>query len=216
MNKEASYAVLGLGRYGRKLAVTLAVTGSSILIADRNEEMVNRYADRVTQAVCGDLASEAVLNELGLEHIDIAIVDLSHHLEAAIMAIMSARDHGVKKIIATASTERGKEILEKIGADEVVIPDDDAAVRMARRLISEDFMEYFDLGGGLCVIKTRPQKEWTRKSLAKLQLREKEQINIVAVERDGRMEAAVSPDIVLREDDIVAFTVEKDRIYDFI
>ena len=80
MNKEASYAVLGLGRYGRKLAVTLAVTGSSILIADRNEEMVNRYADRVTQAVCGDLASEAVLNELGLEHIDIAIV-VHHHLK---------------------------------------------------------------------------------------------------------------------------------------
>lgn len=214
--KEPSYAILGMGRYGRKLAVTLAGTGSEILIADPDSDIINHYASRVTHAVCLDLSNPNALADIGLNNIDVAIVDLSQQLEAAIMCTMVAREQGVRKIIATASTDRFSDILNRIGADEVVIPDDEAAVRMARRLISEDFMEYYDLGGELCVIKTHPKKSWTKKSLQKLRLFETEQVRIIAIERDGIMEMQFPPGTILSEDDTIALAIHKSGIYDFI
>jgi trk system potassium uptake protein TrkA len=214
--RGTSYAILGLGRFGRKLVQLISKSGANILIADRNREKVNLLADRVTDAVCLDLSTPAAIQELELEHIDIAIVDLSHHLEASIMSIMEAAKNGVEQIIATASTEHEKEILERIGATEVVIPDDYAAVETYKGLYRESFMDLYNLGGDLIIIRTNPKKEWTRKSLRKLALREKEQINIIAVQRDGEMNEIISPDLELREDDVVAIITRQERIFEFV
>ena len=99
--KETSYAVLGMGRYGSKLALTLAGTGAEILIADRNSQIVNEYADSVTRAVSLDLGNPVALQEIGLDLTDIVIIDLSEDLEDTIMCTMIAREKGVKTIIAT-------------------------------------------------------------------------------------------------------------------
>lgn len=215
--KESSYAILGLGRYGRRLMTLLASTGAEILIADDDSEVVNMYADKVTRAVSLDLSNPAAIEKIGLENVDITIVDLSKRLEASIMCIMVARESGVKEIIATASADRFKETMLKVGADEVVIPEDEAAVRIARRLISEDFMEYYDIGGGLCVIKAHPKKEWTGRSLMLLDLPRKENVRIIAVEQeDGSMEMSIDPSMVLQEDSVVAIVIPKSRIYDLI
>lgn len=162
--KETSYAILGMGRFGRKLTTMLDATGAEILIADCNSDIINRYADHATTAVCLDLSNANALYDIGLEHINVAVIDLGTNLEPAVMCIMIAKELGVKHIIATANTTRFGEVLKKLGANEIIIPEDDAAVRMARRLISKDFLEYYDLGGNLCVIKAHPKKEWTKKA----------------------------------------------------
>ena len=90
--KETSYAVLGMGRYGSKLALTLAGTGAEILIADRNAQIVNEYADSVTRAVSLDLGNPVALQEIGLDLTDIVIIDLSEDLEDTIMCTMIARE----------------------------------------------------------------------------------------------------------------------------
>lgn len=214
--KETSYAVLGMGRFGRKLTTMLDATGAEILIADCNSDIINRYADHATTAVCLDLSNANSLYDIGLEHTDVAVIDLGTNLEPAVICIMIAKELGVKHIIATANTNRFGEILKKIGADEIIIPEDDAAVRMARRLISRDFLEYYDLGGNLCVIKAYPKKEWTKKSLEKLRLPESEHIRIIAIEKNGEMKMDFTPDLVLEEDMPIAIAIRKSDIYDFV
>ena len=142
--EEKSYAVLGMGRYGRKIAETIAKTGVDVLVADSDYDLINEYSSIFTYAVSLDLNNEKALRDLGLNQIDIAIVDMKNNLEATIMCIMIAKEEGVSKVIATAGTEMAEQILKKVGADEVVIPEHDAAFRMAKNLISEDFIEYFD------------------------------------------------------------------------
>lgn len=213
---EPTYAILGMGRFNRKLTTMLAATGSEILIADQKKEVINRYAEYATHAVCVDLSNANALQEIGLEHIDIAVIDISHHMEPSILSIMVARELGVKRIIATASTRRFGEVLKKIGADEIIIPEDDAAVRLAKRLISEDFMEFYDLGGNLCVIKTHPKDKWVGKSLKSLRLRERERMNIVAIEKNGAMSMDFSPDTVLEKDSVIALAMKKQYLYDFV
>lgn len=214
--KEPSYAILGMDRFGRKLTNLLSSTGCQILIADMDKDIINRYSSHATHAVCLDLTNINALQEIGLEHIDIAVIDLMNNLEAAIMSVMAAGEAHVKKIIATAGTYRYGEILRRIGADEIVIPQDEAAARMAKRLISEDFLEYHDLGGNLCVIKVYPRKEWTGKSIRKLRLRETENVNIVALESDGEMTMDYSADTIIREGSKLALVIKKRDIYQFV
>lgn len=213
--KEQAYAILGMGRYGCKMAQTLAGTGAQVLIADSDQDIINQYADKATYAVSLDMANPAALQGIGLERIDVAIVDLSDHLEESIVSIMVAKEQGVKRVIATARSDRFREVMLRVGADEVVIPEDSAAAQMARLLILDDFMTYFDIGGDLCVLKAQPKREWTKKSLRKLQLRE-EQINIIAIDRNGQMDINISPETVLPEGCPVVLTIPKSRIYDLI
>ena len=214
--KEPSYAILGLGRFGRKMATVLETTGAQILIADQDQDMINRYARHATNAVCLDLSNASLLEDIGLEHIDIAVVDLSHHLVPAIMCITVARELGVKKIIATAGTNRSGDILKRVGAHEIVIPEDEAAIRMARRLISEDFMEYYDLGGNLCIIKIRPRKDWIGRSIRKLHLPAKERITIVAIEENGKTSMDFTPDTILQKKSSIIIALRKEDIYTYI
>ena len=214
--KEPTYAILGMERFGRKLTAMLAATGSQILIAGDDNNIINRYAGYATHAVCLDLTNANALHEIGLEHTDIAIIDQANNLEAAIMCVMAAKEVGIKKIIATASNRRFEEILRRIGADEIVIPQDEAAVRMARRLISEDFLEYYDLGGNLCVIKVHPREEWVGKSLRELELRRNFQVNVVAIESNEEMSMDFTPDTVIREGAMMALALKKADIYNFV
>lgn len=214
--KEPSYAILGLGRFGRKMTTVLASTGAQILIADQDKDTINRFASYATSAVCLDLSNANLLEDIGLEHIDIAVVDLSHHLEPAIMSITVAREMGIKKIIATAETNRAGKIFQRVGATEIVIPADEAAIRMARRLISEDFMEFYDLGGNLCIIKIHPKDAWVGKTIKNLRLPAKERVTIVAIEENGKMSMNYTPNTVIQRDSAITIALRKEDIYTYV
>ncbi len=213
--KRTNYAILRMGRFGRKVAQPLASAGADVMIADIDEKKVNSNAEHYTHAVVIDLTNVAALKKIGLEHIDIAIVDLAHNTEAAVMSIMFAKEVGVKKVIATAATGHGAEILRRIGADEVIIPEDDAARWTARKLISEEFMEYFDLGGDLCVLKMHPPVAWVDKKISDLNLRE-ENINIIAFENDGIMKSDFQSDYVIRREEIIVLATTKSKVFNFV
>lgn len=214
--KENSYAILGLNRYGLKLAHTIALTGADVLIADENQDMINLHADNFTFAACLDLTNQNALSQIGLEQVDVAIVDLSENLEAAIVSVMVAKEQGVSKVIATAKSDRFREVLMRVGADEVVIPEDAAAAQMARLLITDDFMTYFDIGGDLCVIKVSPKREWKNKSLRQLNLPETQQINIIAIEKAGEINAAITADTIIPNDCTLVMATLKTNMYDFV
>ena len=214
--EEKSYAVLGMGRYGRKIAETIAKTGVDVLVADSDYDLINEYSSIFTYAVSLDLNNEKALRDLGLNQIDIAIVDMKNNLEATIMCIMIAKEEGVSKVIATAGTEMAEQILKKVGADEVVIPEHDAAFRMAKNLISEDFIEYFDLGNNLCVVKVRPRNEWIGKSLRQLKLPERYDFKVVGIENEDGIQTEFSKDDIIIKDKIMVLIIKKESIYDFV
>lgn len=213
---EYSYAIIGMNRYGIKLGQALSATGVQVLIADNNQDTINLYADKFTYAVCLDLANSEALNKIGLDQIDIAIVDLSDQLESAIVSVMVCKEQGVKKVIATARSDRFREVMLRVGADEVVIPEDTAAAQMARLLISEDFMAFFDIGGGMCILKTKPKPEWKKKSLRKLMLPENQNIKVIAIEQEGTMTTQIRADTVIPADCDLAIAIPKTQIYDMI
>lgn len=214
--KENSFAILGLGRFGRKVAMPLTAAGAEVMIADSNEKKINEYGNRFTYAVTLDLRDVNALRKIGLDHIEVAIVDLSHNTDAAVMTILVAKEMGVKRVIATAATSHVAEILRRVGADEVIIPEDDAARQVAKRLISEEFMQYYDLGGEMCVIKIHPSKDWIGKSVRELDLHNKEKLNIISFEKEGVAISDFSPDYIIEEKDIIALAGHKSIIFNFV
>ncbi|MCR4605272.1 MAG: TrkA family potassium uptake protein [Eubacterium sp.] len=214
---ERNYAILGLGRYGMKVATTVVKTGATVLVADSDSEKIDDVGYKFTSAVSFDMTNSKALREIGLENIDVAIIDLAGDLEGSITCIMAAKEAQVELIIATADRSRSVEILKKLGADEVVIPEDESALRLAKSLISEDFMEYTDLGDGLCIIKTPVLEEWNNKSIGKLRLHDQKGLTVVAVVGgDGKLTAEFDAGYVLRAGTPVVLAMQKEKIYDFI
>ena len=147
--------------------------------------------------------------------VDTVIVAMGSSLDSSIMCVMVAKELGVRHVIAKAASLRMGEILRRVGADEIIYPEKESAEMTARRLLSSDFLEYFDLGDELCVFSMRPKKEWIGKTLRELKLRDRYQLNIMAIRENGRTSATMNPDLVLTENAEI-FAVAERKALDHI
>ena len=194
---KKSIAVLGMGRYGQFLTSALCRNGADVLIADDDEETVRRFANDVSCAIKADLSDPEVIRGLGLADVETVVVSMGSSLEASIMCVMVSKELGVPHVIAKAASLRMGDILRRVGADEIIYPEKESAELTARRLMSADFLEYFELGGDLCVCSMHPKREWVGKTLRELRLRDHYRLNIVAIREDGGTSASLDPDRVL-------------------
>lgn len=192
MNK--SIAVLGMGRFGQFLTDELCKKGADVLIADADEETIRRFSDSVSSAIKADLCDPESIRAIGLGEVDVAVVSMGSSLEASIMCVMMAKELGVPYVIAKAASLRMGDILRRVGADEIIYPEKESAEATARRLLSSDFLEFFDLGSELCVCSLKPKKDWIGKTLRELKLRDRYRLNIVAVRENGTTSASPDPD----------------------
>lgn len=206
---KKSYAVLGMGTFGKYLTEALYTSGVDVLIADSDMETIAQFADKCTYAMTCDLSDPEAIKSLGLEQIDVAVVSMPLSLEPSIMATMVAKELGVPRVIARASTPRMAEVLRKVGADEVVNIEEDAAFRTARKLISENFLDYFDLGDSLCLLDMRPKESWIGQNLKELHLRERYNINVVAIREKDRAGAHSDPNRPLKKDSTILVVADK-------
>lgn len=212
---KKSIAVLGLGRFGQFLTAELSRNGADVLIADDDEETIRKYANQVSCAVKADLNDPEVIRGLGLSGVDTVIVAMGSSLDSSIMCVMVAKELGVPHVIAKAASLRMGEILRRVGADEIIYPEKESAEQTARRLLSSDFLEYFDLGSELCVFSMHPKKDWVGKTLRELRLRDRYQLNVMAIRENGRTSAIMDPDQVLSEDAEI-FAVAERKALDHI
>lgn len=194
MNKAKSFAILGMGKFGQRLAETLFDSGAYVLIADENAEVINQCSAKATYAVTCDLCDARAINELGLSNMDVVIICMARNIEPSIMCAMIAKESGVPMVIAKASSQRMKSILLKVGADQVNLVEEEAATRTAYKLMSTDFIDYFDLDGPLCIINMHPKDSWVGKTLKELNLRAKYNINIAAIKDHNGVMDHVNPD----------------------
>lgn len=186
-----SYIVIGLGRFGSEVAKRLCAFGCEVLAMDVSSELVQQVSNDVTHAVVGDARDKEVLRALGARNFDCGIVAIGGSLGDSVLATMNLKELEVPYIVCKAHDETHRQVLKKLGADRVVIPEQEQAIRLARSLSSPNVLDYIELSEDFGIIEVPAPQRWTDKSLIELNVRAKLGVNILAVKRDGGI--TVSP-----------------------
>ena len=139
--KNKSFAVIGLGQFGMTLAVTLAESDCDVLAIDDKEENIEEISEKVTYAVKADVREPGILKALGVQNVDVAIIAVAENLEASISATMQAKDLGVPFVVAKSMNSLHGRILDKIGADKIIYPEQSMGLRVARNLMSGGYLD---------------------------------------------------------------------------
>lgn len=197
-----SYVVIGLGRFGSETAVELCRLGCQVLAMDTDSDLVAQIANDVTHAVVGDGQDKEVLRALGAADFDCAIVAIGGDLAASVLVTMNLKELGVPRVICKAHDVTHRRVLEKLGADRVLIPEQEQAVRLARSLSNPNVLDYIELSEEYGIIEVPAPKGWSGKSLRDLNVRAKLGVNILAIRRDGQIHVSPAADFVLRAEDV--------------
>lgn len=208
--EKKQYIVIGLGRFGRSVARQLEANGCMVLAVDREEKNVNFVAEYVTRAMCLDITDEDAVKELGLSNFDGAIVSIGHNLDAAIFAIMWAKEKGVPQVIAKANDDTQGKILTKVGADEIVYPEREMGYHLAKNLSFGKFLDAVELTADYSIAEIPVLPEWIGKNLKDLKLREKYHVNVIAVKRDRDLEITPSAEKSFLDGDILVLLGKND------
>lgn len=194
MSLKKSYAVFGLGRYGLAVARELVAGGAEVLAIDQSESIVNSLAAEIPLCKCADVTDPDVLRQLDIGSFDTVIIAMAGSLEATVMATMLCKELGVKTVIVKCANEMHQKILSRVGADQVVFPETESGVRMAKNLLSAGFVDLLEISRDVSMVEVSVQPEWVGKSLLELNLRRKYGINIVAIREGGRVSVTIDPE----------------------
>ena len=175
------YIVIGVGNFGANLAITLCEQGSQVLVIDQNKKKIDQIKDKVTHAVIADATDKDVLEELVKGSIDAVIVGLGDNMEANILTTLHLKDMKVKRIIAKATSEEHGKILRAIGVTEVVFPEKDVAIRIAKELIDPNLIEHIPLAPEYSIATIASPDKFVGKTLKELQLRNKYNVEVIAI-----------------------------------
>lgn len=197
-----SYVIIGLGLFGTQLALDLYEQGENVLVIDKNEELINEYANRVSRAIIADAKKREVLKQLGVDKCDCAIVAMTSDLATSVLITMNLRALGIKEIICKAQNETDKEVLETLGASKVIIPEKIAADRLCRRISQPNVLEYIELSDEHGIIELEPPESWIGKSITGLNIRVKYSVNIIAIKRNGKIIVSFDPKEPIEKEDV--------------
>lgn len=198
-----SYIVIGLGRFGAEAAVQLTTLGCEVLAMDIRSELVQHVSQDVTHAVVADAQDKEVLKALGAKDFECAIVAIGDDLAASVLATMNLKELGIPYIVCKAHDETHRRVLEKLGADRVVIPEKENAARLAKSLSSPNVLDYIELSDEYGIIETPVPASWNGKSLKELNVRAKLGINILAIRRNGTFNVSPGADFTFTEGDVM-------------
>ena len=197
MKKNKTYAVFGLGRYGRAVARELVDNGREVIAIDDDQNIVNDVAAYLPICKCANVTDAEVISQLGIAEIDTVIICMAGNLEASVMAVTLCKEAGVKTVIAKCANEMHQKILLKVGADKVVFPENESGVRLAKNLLSSGFIDMISLSKDVSMIEIDVRDEWVGKNLIELNLRKKYGFNIVAIKKGGKVNVTINPEQVL-------------------
>jgi trk system potassium uptake protein len=179
------YAVIGLGKFGQSVALTLLEEGEEVIGIDSSEEVVKQLADRLTNAVAVDASNEKALTKLGIQDVDVAIISVGGDFEASILITLLLKELGIKEIVVKANLEGQVKVLEKIGATRVIQPERDMGIRLAKSLASPRIIDHIELSSNYSILEMSPPADFVGKSLGGLNIRAKYGLNVIAVRHEG-------------------------------
>jgi len=184
------FAVIGLGRFGNKLAIALSMSGAEVIAIDKNRDVIALIRDQVSHAVRLDSTDEGALRAQGVHNVDVAIIGMGQEgFEAAILTVVNLRQMGVQQIYARAESLTAGEVFEKVGATEVIYPELESAQRWAYKLIAPQIGEKIDFAPGYSLARIEAPASFDSKTVMDLQLRQKFNVNLVLIKRGDESHA---------------------------
>lgn len=198
-----SYAVIGMGRFGLHLARRLTELGNEVLAMDKFPDRIQQVAEVVTQAVAGDSVDIQVLRALGVQSLDCAIVAIGGDLTSSVLTTLNLKELGVPMVVCKAQDHNHKKILEKIGADRVIVPEWEYADKLAQGMCSGNVLEYIELSEDYGILEFAVPKFWVGKTLRELNVRAKTGVNILAIGKGDKMQITFGADYVMDKDDTI-------------
>lgn len=207
--EKKQFAVIGLGRFGMSLTKALFEEGAEVLVIDNDPDKVNEIDPFCTQAVCADATDERVLEKLGIRNLDVAIICIASDIESSIFVTLTCKQLGVKQVIAKAQNDKHKHVLEKIGADLVIVPEEEMGEKLANMLFKPNMIEILSLSETFRIVEIRTPVKWRNKSLIQLNLRNTEKVSIILIKRGEEILVTPNGECVLLPDDILVIAGTK-------
>jgi len=214
------FAVIGLGRFGKKLAIALAMSGAEVIAIDKERSEIESIRDQVSHAVRLDSTDEEALKAQGVDKVDVVIIGIGQGtgrgFESAILTVVNLKQMGINQIYARAEDPIAGEVFSKVGATEVIYPEIESAHRWAYKLIAPQIGEKIDFAPGYSLARIKAPPSFDGKTVMDLQLRQKYSVNLVAIKRSGQSPDKKSektertgiinvpmPNTVIHQDDIL-------------
>ncbi|MBN2719917.1 MAG: TrkA family potassium uptake protein, partial [Proteobacteria bacterium] len=208
------FCVIGLGKFGYHVAVTLFDSGHEVTAIDQDAEKVNRIKDNVTNAVIGDASSKDFLMVQSVETMDAVIVSVGEQSHLATLITLFLREVPVPRIVVKTTNINHGRILERIGATDIIFPEKDIAVKVAQALSHPEFVEFLPLPEDYILTETAPPKNFHGKSLIELDLRKRFQITVIGLKNTitGEFTPVPQPSRIIQESDHLVFFGKSDDI----
>ena len=207
-----SYAVFGLGRYGRAVVKELLNNGAEVLAVDQDRRIVDDLVDEIPLCKCADITEPGVIEQLGISDIDVVVISMAKSFEASIMATMLCKEACVRKVIVKCSDEAQCKVMKKIGADEVILPETESGTRLAKNILSSGFIDIADISENISILELDVRKDWIGKSLRELEIRKMHEINVIALTDRNGVSTTAQPDDIISEGMKVIVVADKNKI----
>ena len=191
--------LIGLGRFGRHIALQLNKLGHEVMAVDSNEERVNEILPIVTNAQIGDSTNTEFLKSLGIGNFDVCIVTIGGNFQNSLETTSLLKELGAKLVVSRAERDVQEKFLLRYGADEVVYPEKQVANWAAIRYTADHIRDYIEVDDAHAIFEVEVPEEWIGKTVGELDIRRKYSINIMATKENGKINMAVSPETVLTD-----------------
>lgn len=196
-----SILLIGLGRFGRHVAMHLYQLGHQVMAVDHVEERVDAALPFVTSALIGDSTNRNFLNTLGVRNYDVCIVAIGNDFQSSLETTSQLKELGAKLVVSRAARDVQAKFLQNNGADEVVYPERQLAKWTAIRYSADHILDYIELDEDHAMFEVPVPGNWAGRTVGQIDIRKKFSINIMGIKKDGKLELSVSPDTVLERED---------------
>jgi len=196
-----SVLVIGMGRFGRHLAVKMQELGNDVMIIDKNPEIVEMFSAKFTDAHIADCTNEGVIRSLGVKHFDLCFVTIGEDFQSSLVIASLLKKLSAKYVVAKANQDIQAELLKQIGADEIIYPEKEMAEKLAIRHNANNIFDYIPLTSDYSIYEIPVHKDWIGKSISAIDVRKKHEINIVAVKTGNSLSPMPGSDYEFVKDD---------------
>ena len=196
-----SILVIGMGRFGKHLALKMKELGNDVMIVDRNEEKINELAPIFTDSYIGDCCHEGVLRSLGVGNFDICFVTIGEDFQSSLEITSMLKDLGAQYIVSKAGQEIQAKFLSKIGANEVISPEKSMAERLAVRYNANNIFDSIVLNADYSIYEISVHRDWVGKTIANVNVRKIHNINIIAIKKGEKINPMPGAEYTFERDD---------------
>ncbi len=209
------FGVIGLGRFGSSVAITLEKLGYQVLAIDKNESKVDALKDFVTHAKQTDATDADALKEAGIANCDVVVVAIGGDMQNSILTTMVLKDMGTKRIIVKASNAMHGKVIEKIGVEKIVYPEKDTGIRIAHQLVSSNILDFIQVSSDYSMEEIKISEDLKGSTLKDLNLRKKYDIEVLAIKRRDKLVLVPHAEEELILNDILIIIGKTENVREF-